>query len=124
MLLLVIVLVVYICIKFRYKRDDERKVSQTTGNWKLETLMIGVPFLLLAYFFYETVATEKAVLPPVAEGRQPDVIITGHQWWWEVEYPKTESDNSQRNPFAGRQTNSNGDAECRCNTRLVGAGIR
>lgn len=22
------------------------------------------------------------------KGKNPDVIITGHQWWWQVEYPK------------------------------------
>lgn len=29
----------------------------------------------------------NAVSPPVPKDRVPDVIITGHQWWWEVDYP-------------------------------------
>lgn len=29
----------------------------------------------------------NAVSPEVPKNRQPDVVITGHQWWWEVDYP-------------------------------------
>ncbi|MGH2647482.1 MAG: cytochrome c oxidase subunit II [Ginsengibacter sp.] len=87
MLLLVSFLVVYICIKFRAKKDDSSEPVQTKGNNKLEAVMIGMPALLLAYFFYQTVTIEKFVAPHVNKSMQPDVIITGHQWWWEVEYP-------------------------------------
>jgi len=50
--------------------------------------MIGFPTLLLAWFFYKTLAVSSAVMPPVDPSRQPDVIITGHQFWWEVSYPR------------------------------------
>ncbi len=87
MLLLVIFLVTYISIKYRERKDDNSEPKQTHGNKKLEALMIGVPMLLLAYFFYQTVDVVKAVAPAVNTSQQPDVIITGHQWWWEVKYP-------------------------------------
>ncbi len=87
MLLVVSFLVVYICIKFRAKEGDSSAPAKTKGNNKLEALMIGVPTLLLAYFFYQTVTVEKAIAPAVDKSMKPDVIITGHQWWWEVEYP-------------------------------------
>jgi cytochrome c oxidase subunit 2 len=89
MLLLVSFLVTYICIKFRHRKGDDVEPKQTTGSGKLEALMIGVPALLLIYFFYETVITVKAISPTVNASMKPDVIITGHQWWWEVEYPST-----------------------------------
>src|SRR6478752_1546770 len=82
MILLVSVLVTYITFKFREKKSDTRQPSQTTGNMKLEALMIGGPFLLLAFFFYQTVSVENSVLPTVKSNRKPDVIGTGHQWWW------------------------------------------
>jgi cytochrome c oxidase subunit 2 len=87
MLLLVIFLIVYICIKFKQKKGDTDEPVQTSGNKKLEALMIGGPTLLLIFFFYQTMAVMNAVSPSVDKGRQPDVIITGHQWWWEVDYP-------------------------------------
>ncbi len=87
MLLLVTFLVVYICIKFKQKKDDTDEPVQTSQNKKLEAIMIGGPTLLLVFFFYQTVTVMNAVSPSVPKDRQPDVIITGHQWWWEVDYP-------------------------------------
>jgi cytochrome c oxidase subunit II len=87
MLLLVTFLVIYICIKYRQTKEDTSEPPQTKGNNILEAFMIGVPALLLAYFFYQTIVIEKAIAPDVDNSSQPDVIITGHQWWWEVEYP-------------------------------------
>src|SRR5665213_1220895 len=87
MLLLVIFLIVYICIKFRRKKDDTDEPVQTSHNNKLEAAMIGGPVLLLAFFFYQTLATMNAVSPSVPKNKQPDIVITGHQWWWEVNYP-------------------------------------
>ena len=87
MLLLVTVLVIYISVKYRKRDDDDSEPAQTKGNKVLEAFMIGVPALMLAYFFYQTLSIEKAISPSIDPSRQPDVIITGHQWWWEVEYP-------------------------------------
>jgi cytochrome c oxidase subunit 2 len=89
MLGLVIVLTVYICIKYRARRGEERTPAQFKGSKKMEALMIGVPALLLIYFFYHTVVTMKAVEPTVRGNKQPDIVITGHQFWWEVYYPNT-----------------------------------
>lgn len=85
-LLLVIFLVFYICIKFRRKTGDTENPLKTKGNKKREALMMAVPVLLVGFFFYHTVNTMREVSPSVDAGRQPDVIITRHQWWWEVKY--------------------------------------
>ena len=88
MLLLVCFLVIFICIKFKAKKGDESMPKQTTGNKKVEALMIGIPTLLLAWFFYQSLTTMHAVASSVPAGKEADIIITGHQWWWEVDYPK------------------------------------
>lgn len=87
MLLLVIFLVFYISIKYRRRSGDTDDPVQTKGNKKLEAVMIGVPTLLLGFFFYHTVNTMREVAPAVDSGRKVDIIIIGHQWWWEVQYP-------------------------------------
>ena len=87
MLLLVIFLIVYICIKFRQKKGDSDKPVQTSHSKMLEGAMIGGPVLILIFFFYQTLTTMNAVSPSVPKDRQPDIVITGHQWWWEVDYP-------------------------------------
>ena len=88
MLLLVGFLIVYICIRFRQRKGDSLQPEKESSNKKLEALMIGGPALLLVFFFYQTVSVMNAVNPAVSRSRQPDVIITGHQWWWEIDYPK------------------------------------
>ncbi len=87
MLLLVIFLIVYILIKFKKKKDDTDEVLKTSHSKMLEGAMIGGPVLILVFFFYQTLTVMSMVSPEVPKDRQPDIIITGHQWWWEVEYP-------------------------------------
>lgn len=87
MLLLVIVLTLWFVIRYRRPEGDDSEGSQNEGNRRLEILMIGVPGLLLAWFFYETFTVSAAVMPSASPQRPPDVIITGHQFWWEVDYP-------------------------------------
>ena len=87
MILLVSGLVIYVTFKYRLKKGSNRQASQTTSNSKLEALMIGGPFLLLMFFFYETLTTANSIWPINDPNRKPDVIIIGHQWWWEVQYP-------------------------------------
>ena len=88
LLLLVITLVIYICIRFRKKKDDNVVPILSKKNNKLELLMIGGPALILIFFFYEMITTMRAVAPAIDLNKtKPDIIITGHQWWWEASYP-------------------------------------
>jgi len=86
-LLLVAVLTAYISVKYRSKRQQEEP-KQIIGNRTLELWMVGVPLALVTLFFFRSMATMNAVLPDPA-GQHPDVIITGHQWFWEAVYPGT-----------------------------------
>lgn len=86
--LLVVVLAVFIVIKFRAKKTGGREPRQVSGNRKLEILMVGVPLLLVIFFFFWSLHTMSAIMPPV--GNHPvDVVITGHQWWWQADYKGT-----------------------------------
>ena len=74
---------IYIPIRFRGRNNVEP--SQTTGSRKLEIAWTVVPILLVMFLFVASVVTTGAVYPD--PGRKPDIIVTGHQWWWEVRYP-------------------------------------
>lgn len=78
--------IIYICIKYR-ERPDGRLPKQISKNNRIELLMFIFPTLLIGVFLFLTIRTIHRVEQP-ASG-QPDVIITGHQWWWEVYYPAT-----------------------------------
>ncbi|WP_431210313.1 cytochrome c oxidase subunit II [Puia sp. P3] len=83
--ILVIGLTIGIIRKYRQSKNDGEP-SQTPGNRRLEIPMIGVPLLLVTVFFAWSMRTMNAVQPGAGD-HPPDVIITGHQWYWEVVYP-------------------------------------
>jgi cytochrome c oxidase subunit 2 len=86
-LLLVIFLTIYISLKFR-ARGNTDEPQQVSGNRVLELFMVGIPFALVVGFFFWSLVTMNAVLPE--RGNHPaDIIITGHQWWWQADYPGT-----------------------------------
>lgn len=89
-LVLVSVLVVTASIRFRY-RAGRPEPEQNFGNHKLEFTWTILPFLLLVGIFVLTVITMNASDPATTDASggdpPPDLIITGHQFWWEAEYP-------------------------------------
>lgn len=85
MTLLVIVLTIWITRRYRQSRNPGEPL-QSIGNRRLEIAMIGVPLLLVTGFFFWSMHTMNTILPE-GQGHAPDVIITGHQWFWEAVYP-------------------------------------
>jgi cytochrome c oxidase subunit II len=86
---LVEALIVYVIIKFRAKSDDDQPV-QVHGNTKLEITWTIIPAAILAVVGFFTVFT---VFDITKAASGPDVVrveVTGHQWWWEYEYPEEE----------------------------------
>jgi cytochrome c oxidase subunit 2 len=86
-MLLVIVLLIYVSFKYRAKPGDAEP-KQIHNNKLVETFMIGVPFLMVSFFFYLTVKAMSHTEPEMGSTK-PTVIITGNQWWWKVTYPGT-----------------------------------
>lgn len=82
-------LVIYMIPRFRSRGPGEPR--QDFGNRRLEIAWTIVPVALLAIVLSLTlpvmgqqeVETSKAGGPSL----QPDVVVTGRQWWWEVRYP-------------------------------------
>ncbi|MGI8635623.1 MAG: cytochrome c oxidase subunit II [Segetibacter sp.] len=84
-LFVVIAATIFILYKFKSKGEGNDYTPKTlSGKW--EILMLGVPTAMIILFFFLTIRTMGKVLPS-ADGRVPDVVITGHQFWWEAQYP-------------------------------------
>ncbi|WP_018614330.1 cytochrome c oxidase subunit II [Segetibacter koreensis] len=83
-LFVVIGCTVLVLLKFRHRQGVDYQPKSLSQKW--EILTIGVPMLLVIVFFVLTLKTMHRVLPEV-NGRKPDVVITGHQFWWEANYP-------------------------------------
>lgn len=73
-------------IRFR-KREGQPAPAQTHGNTRLEILWTAIPALILAVIAVPTVRTIfKTEAPAASDALQ--VTVTGHQWWWQFDYPQ------------------------------------
>ena len=82
-------LLVYVVVRFRRRaNDDGTEPAQVYGSGPVEAAWTIVPFLIVLVF---TLATAR-VIHEVQDARKPvaalDVQVVGHQWWWEIRYPK------------------------------------
>lgn len=75
--------ILYIVV--RYRARDSHEPPQVAGNKKLEITWTLIPLALVSLLFVLSITTARAVDRPVT--REPDIIVRGHQWWWEVGYP-------------------------------------
>jgi cytochrome c oxidase subunit II len=75
--------ILYIVV--RYRRRDDHEPAQVAGNKKLEIVWTLIPLLLVGLLFVLSITTARAVDKPIR--RAPDIVVTGHQWWWEIRYP-------------------------------------
>lgn len=73
-------------LRYRWREGDPDP-KQNAGNKALELIWTGIPFLIVIFLFTLTVRTMGVSDPPAPA--DPDLIVIGHQWWWEVRYPKT-----------------------------------
>jgi cytochrome c oxidase subunit II len=71
---------------FRFRtRPGEPDPRQILGNRKVEIAWTIIPFLIVIFLFVITLSAMNRGDPPPAPS--PDLVITGHQFWWEVDYP-------------------------------------
>jgi cytochrome c oxidase subunit II len=85
---LIVGLVIVILVRFR-ARPGSGEPPQSAGLTKLEIAWTAGPALIVVVLFVLTFITMNRVsAAPAATAQQPDVIVIGHQWWWEYRYPK------------------------------------
>ncbi|MGA8230312.1 MAG: cytochrome c oxidase subunit II [Candidatus Acidiferrales bacterium] len=83
--LLVTVLVLYASFRYR-QRPGAVEPRQEFGSKGLEVAWTIAPLILLVYIFTITVHAMRGADPGISTDRQPDMVIVGHQWWWEARY--------------------------------------
>ncbi len=87
-LALILFLVTYCLLRFRHK-PGAPDPHQLTGNKTLEVAWTAIPFALVIFMFALTVVAMNRSDPTPRDGGTPDLVITGHQWWWQARYPKS-----------------------------------
>jgi cytochrome c oxidase subunit 2 len=76
--------IVYAIFRFR-GREGEPEPDQFAGSEKVEIVWTAIPFLIVVFLFVLTLRAMNRADPPPAPS--PDLIVTGHQFWWEAQYP-------------------------------------
>lgn len=84
--LLVTALVIGITARWR-ARGGSSDPPQTGGNRTLEIAWTVGPTIIVVLLFIASLGAMSAADPPrPASG--PDLVVIGHQWWWEIRYPR------------------------------------
>jgi cytochrome c oxidase subunit 2 len=82
-------LLVYAVVRFRRrKNDDGREPPQFFGSNQIETAWTVVPVLIVLVLAMTTTRFIHSVQAAPRPTNAVDVTVVGHQWWWEVRYPK------------------------------------
>ena len=76
--------IVYAIFRFR-AREGEPEPKQFAGSKKVEIIWTVIPFLIVVFLFVLTLRGMNRADPPPAPS--PDLVVTGHQFWWEAQYP-------------------------------------
>src|SRR5262249_30418343 len=82
-LAVVTISIAYMLVRYRWRGRDEP--AQTGANRRLEFGWTAIPISFVAVLFVLSVVPARAVDPP--GGRDPDIVVTGHQWWGKVNSP-------------------------------------
>ena len=100
--LIVAGLVGYSMVRYR-ARAGSPDPRQNFGARTLEITWTVIPLLIVAVLFVVTVRTMASIDAPLAPDRPPGLVITGHQWWWEVRYPNGADTANEIHIPAGRR---------------------
>jgi len=84
--LIVASLVTYSLVRYR-ARGRTSEPRQHFGSRRIETIWTAIPLLVVLILFVVTIRTMAFVDAPLNPDRPPDLVVTGHQWWWEARYP-------------------------------------
>lgn len=79
-------IIVYALMRFRW-REGESDPNQLAGNKTVELVWTAIPCAIVLALFMLTARTMGLSDP--APTSEPDLIVIGHQWWWEARYAKS-----------------------------------
>lgn len=78
-------LLIFAAIRYR-RRQGDRLPPQIHGNTTIEVVWTTIPVLIVGYILFVTLPLifhQQSPAPPSSM----DINVTGHQFWWEFQYP-------------------------------------
>lgn len=81
-------LLIYALVKFRARTDDTTEPPQVFGSTQIELAWTIIPILFIIVLFLGTARIIFAVQDAPKPASALDVVVIGHQFWWEFRYPE------------------------------------
>ncbi|TMW73087.1 cytochrome c oxidase subunit II [Alteribacter natronophilus] len=78
---------IYVLIRFREKPGDNHIPKQVEGNKNLEIIWTAIPIVLLLILAVPNVMDTFTLAETEPDEDSLVIEVTGHQFWWEFEYP-------------------------------------
>lgn len=84
----VFTLLTYVIVKFRDRSsDDTREPAQVYGSTQIELAWTVIPAVIVVVLFLASARVIHTIQDAVAPPNAIQVIVIGHQFWWEYRYP-------------------------------------
>jgi cytochrome c oxidase subunit II len=80
-------LLAYVVLKFRRHSHDGAEPPQIYGSTQVELAWTVIPVLIVVALFLASARVIASVQNPTRPRGAMEVIVTGHQYWWEYRYP-------------------------------------
>jgi cytochrome c oxidase subunit II len=81
-------LLVYAVIRYRGSQGDLSEPAQVFGSVQIELSWTIIPILIIVVLFLTTARVLLSVQDASKPATALDVIVVGHQFWWEFRYPQ------------------------------------
>ena len=84
----VFALLVYAVVRFRSQSSSSTEPAQIYGSTQVELAWTVIPVLIVVALFLAATRVILAVQNAPRPANALNVIVTGHQYWWEYRYPQ------------------------------------
>src|ERR1700759_1730211 len=81
-------LLIYALVKYRSRPGETLEPPQVFGSTQIELAWTIIPVLLITVLFLGTARVIFAIQDAPKPANALDVIVVGHQFWWEYRYPQ------------------------------------
>jgi cytochrome c oxidase subunit II len=84
----VFALLAYAVVRFRSQRPSSTEPAQIYGSTQVELAWTVIPVLIVVTLFLATTRVILAIQNAPRPQNAIDVVVIGHQYWWEYRYPR------------------------------------
>src|SRR5579863_6249599 len=84
----VFALLIYAMVRFRSRSSHSTEPAQIYGSTQVELAWTVIPVLIVVALFLATARVIGSIQNQPRPQNAIEVIVTGHQFWWEYRYPR------------------------------------